>query len=62
MTNEWKTPPELSWLFEVDHVISPSSFGPDRCTLFPADATDEELLTTWVSADEGAYVPLDEML
>lgn len=31
---------------------------PDECTIYPADATDEELVTTWISAKSGSYVSL----
>jgi hypothetical protein len=34
---------------------------PDECTIFPADADDDELVTTWISAKEGAYVSLEAM-
>ncbi|MFB6120507.1 MAG: hypothetical protein ABEJ68_05255 [Halobacteriaceae archaeon] len=35
--------------------------APDECTIYPADATDEALMTTWISAEEGSFVDLDEM-
>jgi hypothetical protein len=31
------------------------------CTIFPLDVAEEELLTTWISAEEGSFVPLAEM-
>jgi hypothetical protein len=34
---------------------------PDTCTIHPADADDWEVLTTWMSADDGSFVPLVEM-
>ncbi|MFB6135530.1 MAG: hypothetical protein ABEJ04_02100 [Halobacteriaceae archaeon] len=34
---------------------------PDECTLYPLDATDETVVTTWISAREGGFVALDEM-
>ena len=29
---------------------------PDQCTIFPADANDEERLTTWITAKSPYYV------
>ncbi|MFD1685450.1 DUF7511 domain-containing protein [Halobellus litoreus] len=34
---------------------------PDECTIYPANATATELPTTWVTAEEGSFVSLDEM-
>lgn len=31
-----------------------------ECTFFPYDASDEELLTTWMTAVDDAFVDLDE--
>jgi hypothetical protein len=33
-----------------------ASDGERTCTLFPADASGDELVTTWVTAEEGAFV------
>jgi hypothetical protein len=33
---------------------------PDECTIYPTDASDDELVTTWISAKEGSYVSLEE--
>ena len=35
--------------------------APDECTIYPTNATEEELVTTWISAQEGSYVSLAEM-
>lgn len=34
---------------------------PDECTIYPADATGEELMTNWMTAEAGSYVELDAM-
>ena len=34
---------------------------PAKCTVFPADATEIERLTQWMTAEEGSFVGLDEM-
>lgn len=33
----------------------------DQCTIFPADADDELLVTRWITAEEGSYVSLATM-
>jgi len=35
--------------------------APDECTIYPEDADADELPTTWVSAESGSYVSLEEM-
>lgn len=30
-----------------------------ECTFFPYDASDEELVTTWMTAADGAFVALE---
>ena len=34
---------------------------PDECTIYPPNATEERLVTTWLSAGGDAFVGLDEM-
>lgn len=34
---------------------------PDRCTISPADCSDEAKLTTWLTADIETFVRLDDM-
>ncbi|MFB6269417.1 MAG: hypothetical protein ABEH83_05700 [Halobacterium sp.] len=35
--------------------------GPDRCTVAPADVSDDQRLTAWLSVDADALVALREM-
>lgn len=42
-------------------VVEERDHGPDECTIYPADATDEELVTNWITAEAGSYVELDAM-
>jgi len=34
--------------------------SPDRCTVSPADVSDDQRLTAWLSVDTDAVVSLDE--
>ncbi|RLM63363.1 hypothetical protein [Halorubrum sp. Atlit-26R] len=38
------------------HQIDRRSSGPDRVTVFPVDATDDERLSAWVTVDGDAVV------
>ncbi|RDZ64012.1 hypothetical protein C5B90_12985 [Haloferax sp. Atlit-12N] len=46
---------------ELVAIVAPYDDAPDECTIFPAGLSEDELLTTWLSAQEGAYVSLAEM-
>lgn len=35
--------------------------GPDECTVYPVDVTEDELLTRWITAEEGSYVSVHRM-
>ncbi|KOX97684.1 MULTISPECIES: hypothetical protein [Halorubrum] len=41
------TPPYTDLVHQVDR----RSSGPDRVTVFPADATDDERMSAWVTVD-----------
>jgi len=34
---------------------------PDQCTVYPADARSEDLVTEWITADEGGFVDVRAM-
>jgi Trk K+ transport system NAD-binding subunit len=42
-------------------VVAETGDGDEECTLFPADADERDLPTTWLSAEEGSFVALSEM-
>lgn len=55
---------------EIEEPVSPPEYEatvvsyddePDECTIYPTDATEEELVTTWISAKSGSYVSLEDM-
>ena len=47
---------------ELVAVVGEGERGPTECAIFPVDADEEELTTTWISAAEGSVVSLDEMV
>lgn len=38
-----------------------SGDGPAECTIYPADTSGIELMTTWITAEEGSFVGLDDV-
>lgn len=43
------------WCLAVEEWYGQS---PNICTIFPAFASDEEIMTCWITAEEGSYVSL----
>lgn len=56
-TPDWvteRTRPRLaSAVVELDH-------GPDRCTIYPAEAPESELVTHWITATGDSFVDLSD--
>ncbi|MFB6071283.1 MAG: hypothetical protein ABEJ76_09685 [Halanaeroarchaeum sp.] len=44
---------------DLDHRIETYQDGA-TCTIFPRDAGEDELVTTWITAEEGSFVGLDD--
>ncbi|SNZ16197.1 hypothetical protein SAMN06269185_2721 [Natronoarchaeum philippinense] len=40
------------------HEVVAEADGPDRCTIFPPDATGVVKMSTWLTADADAFVDL----
>jgi len=55
------TPADEERSVSIESEIVPARDGTDECTLFPADASGIELMTTWITAGENSFVSLDEM-
>jgi hypothetical protein len=47
-------------VFELDSVVVEYDGRPDRCTVFPTDATRLERMAEWVTADADVCVSLDD--
>ncbi|MCU4740660.1 hypothetical protein OB955_08070 [Halobacteria archaeon AArc-m2/3/4] len=45
----------------LEHVTVENDDAPDECALFPCEATESELHTTWITAQEGSFVDLESM-
>ncbi|ARS89527.1 DUF7511 domain-containing protein [Natrarchaeobaculum aegyptiacum] len=46
---------------ELDVVTVENDDAPDECAIFPRNASEEQLMTTWISAHEDSFVGLDSM-
>ena len=47
---------------EYEAIVAPYDDAPDECTIYPIDVPEEKLMTTWITAEEGSFVSLDEMV
>ncbi|MFC6717154.1 hypothetical protein ACFQGT_06340 [Natrialbaceae archaeon GCM10025810] len=41
-----------------EHVVVENDDEPDECAIFPREATEVELMTTWISASGDAFTDL----
>ncbi|NHN60271.1 MULTISPECIES: hypothetical protein [Halorussus] len=46
---------------ELIAIVVEREAGPDECTLYPRGASDEALVTEWITAETESYVALREM-
>ncbi|MFD1587851.1 hypothetical protein ACFR9U_12745 [Halorientalis brevis] len=44
----------------LESILVPHADGPDELTLYPAGVTDATIMTRWMTAQEGAYVSLED--
>lgn len=51
--------PEYEAGDELDHRIVDYPDG-SACTIFPRGATEADLVTTWITAEEGSFLALDD--
>ena len=47
--------------FELDHITVENEDALDECAVFPREATEDELMTNWITAHEGSFVDLESM-
>ncbi|WP_276255781.1 DUF7511 domain-containing protein [Halomontanus rarus] len=45
----------------LEHVTVENDGAPDECALFPCEATETELHTTWMTAQGESFVDLESM-
>lgn len=46
---------------DLDHVTIENDEAPDECAIFPSDASEDVLMTTWISAHGDSFVALESM-
>jgi len=47
--------------FDLESVVVAYESRPDRCTVVPRECSEAERVTTWLSADVGAFVDLGDV-
>ncbi|AXR79151.1 DUF7511 domain-containing protein [Natrarchaeobaculum sulfurireducens] len=56
------TPPVPDALpIELDHVTVENEDAPNECAIFPREASEEQLMTAWISAHDDSFVALESM-
>lgn len=58
-----ETTPDPGLAPPADHTVAEVVDTRDgrQCTIYPADVDEAALVTTWITADEDAFVDLEEM-
>lgn len=46
---------------ELDHVTVENDDAPNECAIFPREASEDQLMTTWISAHDESFVALESM-
>ncbi|SIR53575.1 hypothetical protein SAMN05421858_2696 [Haladaptatus litoreus] len=47
--------------FELSSVVVEYDGKPNRCTIYPNEATRLQRMASWITADADTFVPLDKM-
>ncbi|MFB6101050.1 MAG: hypothetical protein ABEJ73_00610 [Haloplanus sp.] len=47
--------------FTLDHSIEAVGCDGTQCTIYPSNVPEDRRLTAWITADEGAFVGIDEI-
>ncbi len=47
--------------YDLHSVVVSYSDRPDRCTIYPRNTSCYERIETWLTADQAAFLDLDEM-
>ncbi len=48
-------------VFDIEFIVESDDNGHDQCTLYPREASEEEILASWITAQEGSYVSLADV-
>ncbi|PCR92317.1 DUF7511 domain-containing protein [Natrinema ejinorense] len=46
---------------QLDHVTIENDNAPDECAIFPHGASEDELMTNWITAHDDSFVDLQSM-
>lgn len=57
-TVDWDRGPDPLPLELIARTINPTD-GPRECTLYPTVVAEDAVSTTWITAKEGSFVPVE---
>lgn len=60
-TSEFEHEAEMDRSAELDHVTVEYENAPSACTLYPRDCSEADLVTHWLTAEEGSFVDLADV-
>lgn len=58
---EIREPHECWPSFDLDFTVETDDAGREQCTIYPESASEEEIVTTWMTAGENAFVNVSEI-
>jgi len=47
--------------YTLEHTVEAVGSDGEQCTIYPSTVDDDEQLTAWISADDDAFVAMDEI-
>ncbi len=48
-------------VFDIEFVMESTDLGNDQCTFYPRNGDEEEILSTWITAEAGSFVELADV-
>jgi len=47
--------------YTLEYTIEAVGSDGEQCTMYPSDIDEEDELTAWITAEDGAFVAIDEI-
>lgn len=58
-TVDWDRGPDPLPIELIARTIEPTD-GPRECTLYPTVVAEDAMTTTWITAKEGSFIPIEQ--
>ena len=59
--DEVREPSDCWPSFDLDFIVEEDDRDCEQCTIFPGTASEDEIVTNWITAEEGSFVNLSEI-